>query len=209
MLRLAGTYPSAEPCAGASLCQDVPEMQARWPDDSAFTMLPGVDGDAAARLAAAADGGGGTLPALLRALRERPADAQKVLRKALGNQVCPSDTEPVGRQAAHEVGQCVVRRMLQCVAVVWGQGAQIRNHSGCFATVQAADEVIQVCGRLPLVDVRWQQPRPAPAPHGAEDDAEAEEAMLLSVELRRLPKLGGSRGGGSQTRVYAPCFPKV
>jgi hypothetical protein len=54
-------------------------------------MLPGVDGDAAARLAAAADGGSGTLPALLKALRERPADAQKVLRKVLGNQVRSSD----------------------------------------------------------------------------------------------------------------------
>ena len=32
--------------------------------------------------------------------------------------------------------------------------------------------------------------------------------MLLSVELRRLPKVGGGRGG-SQTRVYAPRFPKV
>ena len=41
----------------------------------------------AARLEAAADGGSGTLPALLKALRERPADVQKVLRKVLGNQV--------------------------------------------------------------------------------------------------------------------------
>jgi hypothetical protein len=76
-------------------------------------------------------------------------------------------------------------------------------------TKQAAEEAVHVCGRLPLVDVRWQKPRPAPARADADDDAEAEEAMLLSVELRRLPKVGGGRGGGSQTRVYAPRFPKV
>lgn len=50
-------------------------------------MLPGADAEAAAQLAAAADGGGGTLPSLLKALRERPADVQRVLRKVLGNQV--------------------------------------------------------------------------------------------------------------------------
>ena len=61
--------------------------QARWPDDSAFTMLPGVDGAAAVQLAAAAAGGNGSLPTLLKGLRERPADAQKVLRKVLGNEV--------------------------------------------------------------------------------------------------------------------------
>ena len=33
--------------------------------------------------------GNGSLPALLKALRERPADAQKVLRKVLGNEVRP------------------------------------------------------------------------------------------------------------------------
>ena len=74
--------------------------------------------------------------------------------------------------------------------------------------MQAAEEAVHVCGRLPLVDVRWQQPRPAPAKADADDEGEAEEAMLLSVELRRLPKVGGGRGG-SQTRVYAPRFPKV
>lgn len=61
--------------------------QARWPDDSPFMMLPGVEAEAAGRLAAAADGGNGTLPALLKALRQRPADAQKAVRQALGNQV--------------------------------------------------------------------------------------------------------------------------
>lgn len=55
-------------------------------------MLPGVDGAAATQLAAAAAGGNGSLPALLKGLRERPADAQKVLRKVLGNEVRPPPT---------------------------------------------------------------------------------------------------------------------
>lgn len=78
--------------AGASRCRRCVQSQARWPDDSAFTMLPGVDGAAAAQLAAAAAGGNGLLPALLKGLRERPADAQKVLRKVLGNEVRPPPT---------------------------------------------------------------------------------------------------------------------
>ena len=88
--------------AGASRCFWCAPSQARWPDDSAFTMLPGVDGGAAAQLAAAAAGGNGSLPALLKGLRERPADAQKVLRKVLGNEVCPLDAALPDSSAAAE-----------------------------------------------------------------------------------------------------------
>lgn len=48
-------------------------------------MLPGVEAEEAARISAAASGGGGSLPGLLTGLREKPTEVQRVLRKALGS----------------------------------------------------------------------------------------------------------------------------
>lgn len=74
--------------------------------------------------------------------------------------------------------------------------------------LQGADDAERVCRRLPLVDVRWQAPRPAPNHQPADDeDAEAEPALVLSVELKRMR--GPGTGGAGASRVHAPRFPKV
>ena len=66
---------------------------------------------------------------------------------------------------------------------------------------------VQVCERLPMVEVTWQAPRLATGKERKpdEDAAGSEQRYVLEVHLRRLP---GTRGG-TTTRAYTPRFPKV
>ena len=67
---------------------------------------------------------------------------------------------------------------------------------------------MQVCERLPMVEVTWQAPRLASGKESKPDDdaaAGSDQRYVLEVHLRRLP---GPRGG-TNTRAYTPRFPKV
>ena len=68
---------------------------------------------------------------------------------------------------------------------------------------------MQVCERLPLVEVTWQAPRAAGGQEGGapEDGASAGAAQryVLEVHLRRR---SGPRGAAG-SRAYTPRFPKV
>ena len=73
---------------------------------------------------------------------------------------------------------------------------------------------MQVCERLPLVEVTWRPPRLASAREGqaqagseGTEGCEGSPAQLytLEVHLRRLRR----PRGGTNTRAYTPRFPKV
>ena len=68
---------------------------------------------------------------------------------------------------------------------------------------------MQVCERLPLVEVTWQAPRAAGGQESgaAKDSASAGAAQryVLEVHLRRR---SGPRGAAG-SRAYTPRFPKV
>lgn len=75
------------------------------------------------------------------------------------------------------------------------------------------DGHMQVCERLPLVEVTWQAPKLAGSQQRAAETclastsaASPAQRYVLEVHLRRIP---GPRGGGTGTRAYTPRFPKV
>ena len=69
-------------------------------------------------------------------------------------------------------------------------------------------DILQVCERLPMVEVTWRAPRLASGKESKPADeaaASSEQRYVLEVHLRRL---SGPRGS-TNTRAYTPRFPKV
>ena len=67
--------------------------------------------------------------------------------------------------------------------------------------------LLQVLERLPVVDIRWRQPRLVQAkPKGLEGGAPPGQEYQLDIQLRRV---GGKKAGSGLARVYAPRFPKA
>ena len=81
--------------------------QARWPDESPLLMLPGLDGEAVARLQRS--GGWGTLPDLLRALHGASRNATlKMLRQELGTKVLRICASTCSLYALHASAACAL-----------------------------------------------------------------------------------------------------
>ncbi|CAL8464110.1 g3645 [Coccomyxa elongata] len=81
-----------------------------------------------------------------------------------------------------------------------------------LGSARAAEECMQVCSRLPLVDVSWQAPRPVRDVRQPDvstsglSGSGSRQRFVLEVELRQLR---GSRGPPGASKAYAPLFPKV
>lgn len=66
---------------------------------------------------------------------------------------------------------------------------------------------LQVLERLPVVNVKWRQPKPVRAKGSSpSEETPAAEEYQLDVQLTRV---AGRKAGSGLARVYAPRFPKV